>query len=185
MATLDKIKDLGVICLWEGSLDGVNVFCLNKLLYHLGARCCKAAGQWKKDLTYYVVQGEEEHDTDEFDVLMFFLDRNKTSTSQDPIVFNHRQSILFDLYFALAIQFLLDEDSDPCLFPEFHASVQGKKKGDALDSKAATLWAKIYQRMMKIVNSFPGKYAYVFYLYFNYASNYFFIYRQSSYLQRF
>ena len=69
---------------------------------------------------------------------------------------------LFDLYFALAIQFLLDKDSDPFLFPEFHASVQGKKKGDALDSKAATLWAKIYQRMMKIVNSFPGKYAYVF-----------------------
>ena len=109
MATLEEIKALAVICLWEGSADGINLFCLNKLLYHLGMRCCEAAGQWKKDLTYFVVQGVDEHDTDEFGVLMCFLDINKMSTSQDPVVFNHRLSILYGLYFALAIQFLLDK----------------------------------------------------------------------------
>ena len=45
----------------------------------------------------------------------------------------------------------------PCVYPEFHAAVQGKKAGDSLDSKAATLWMQIYKRMAKIVDSFPGE----------------------------
>ena len=48
MATLDEVKTLAVICLWADTTEGVSLFCLNKLLFHLGARCCKAADQWEK-----------------------------------------------------------------------------------------------------------------------------------------
>ena len=157
MATEDEQRGLAAICLWNGTIEGINFFCLNKLLLHLGARCCEAAGQWKKDLRYHVIRSDQEWETDEFDVLQFYLDRNKTSTNGQPVIFNHRKTILLDLYFALALQFLLDENDDPCVYPEFHAAVQGKKAGDSLDSKAATLWTQIYKRMAKIVDSFPGK----------------------------
>ena len=113
------------------------IFRLNKLLLHLGARCCEAAGQWKKDLTYRAIKSDQEWETDKFDVLQFYLDRNKTSTNGQPVIFNHRKTILLDLYFALAMQFLLDEKDDPCVYPDFHAAVQGKKSGDSLDSKVS------------------------------------------------
>ena len=127
----------------------------------MGARTCEAASQRIKDLTYYVVQ----EGTEEFDVLEFYLDRNKTSTSQNPVVFNHRKGILFNLYFALGAYFLLAEDSEEMLFPEFYASIQGKTKGDALDLKASNLWSKLYTRMMKIVNDFEGKYMFIYLLF--------------------
>ena len=157
MATDEEISGLGAVCLWNGTLDGLNFFLLNKLILQLGARTCEAASQRIKDLTYHVVQ----EGTEEFDVLEFYLDRNKTSTSQNPVVFNHRKGILFDLYFALGTYFLLADDGDEMLFPEFYESIKGKNKGDALDSKASNMWTKLYTRMMKIVNDFEGKYIFI------------------------
>ena len=141
MASDEEISGLGAVCLWNGTLDALIFFLLNKLILQLGARTCKAASQRIKDLTY--------------------LDQNKTSTSQNPVVFNHRKGILFDLYFALGTYFLLADDGDEMLFPEFYESIKGKNKGDDLDSKESNMWTKLYTRMMKIVNEFEGKYIFI------------------------
>ena len=65
----------------------------------------------------------------------------------------------------LGAYFLLAEDSEEMLFPEFYASIQGKTKGDALDSKASNILSKLYTRMMKIVNDFEGKYMFIYLLF--------------------
>ena len=80
-------------------------FSLNKLLYQLADCCCEAANQLKCQLGYKTIRTS----TETYDVLQFNLDRNKTDTNQNPVVYNHRGSVLFDMYFGLALKFLLDE----------------------------------------------------------------------------
>ena len=154
-ASDDEIRALAALCLWEGSAEGVNFFSLNKLLHQLAARCCEAANQLKCQIDYETIRTS----TETYDVLQFNLDRNKTNTQQNPVVYNHRGSILFDLYFGLSIQFLLDENDEEFLFKDFHDSIRGKKgREDLLDSKASSLWAKLFKKMQSLIDNYPGKF---------------------------
>ena len=153
LATSEEVRALGALCFWEGTKEGIDFFSLNKCLYHLSARCCEAAGQLKKNLTYKELQ----ESTHKFAVLQFLLDRHKTDVKQRPVVFIHRGGVLEDFYFGLAAQLLLDENTSPYLFPEFYKTVETKRAGDSIDSKSSSLWSQLYGKLMDLARSIPGK----------------------------
>ena len=123
MASDNKIRALAALCLW-GDLQKVSCFSVNKLLRQLAAQCCKAVNQLKCQLDYETIRTS----TETYDVLQLNLDWNKTNTQQNPVVYNHSGSILFDLYFGLALQFLLDENDEKNYIRIFTIQLEGKKE---------------------------------------------------------
>ena len=94
------------------------------------------------------------------DVIKLHLNRNKTSTMQDPLVYNDRDTVANDLYFALFMVLSLDQKSEKYIFPEFAKSTS-KAGSNEYKSKAATLWGKYYEKVASMMKSFPGKYLFI------------------------
>ena len=112
-----EIEALAIFCLWSGNERGIAFFAFNKLIYHLVARSCEGAGQWKKDVSVEVRSGETNT---EYNVLQFKLDRNKTKTVQYPLVYAHKNNLLWDAYFALAIHLAVDTSKSNKSFRDFY-----------------------------------------------------------------
>ena len=45
--TTKEQETLAAVCFWEKNVKGANFFALNKMHYHLVARCCEASAQKK------------------------------------------------------------------------------------------------------------------------------------------
>ena len=96
MASDEEVESLASLCIWHGSERGIAFFAFNKLMYHLIARCCESAGIWKSDMGILKVASQLETNQ----LLHFDLTRTKTNTIQNPVVYCHKTSVLWDLYFA-------------------------------------------------------------------------------------
>ena len=148
-ASEKELKALAVACIWEGSPKSAAFFSLNKMLYHLVARCCEAAQQRKSTLK--VVTKEEGNLV--YSCLCFHVDRHKTSSSQDLQVYSHKSSYLMCVYFALAYQLVIGQGENDYLFPEY-ASKLGSNHSNKIDSKTSTLFNEYY----KILAQFSTQY---------------------------
>ena len=108
-------------------------------MYHLIARCCEAAGLWKNDID--TMKKTTQLETDE--VLIFDLTRTKTSTTQKPVIYSHRTSMLWDVYFALGVHLVMESFPQEQLFPKFFNRLNKSNwngKGSSNESKATKLW---------------------------------------------
>ena len=47
MARDYEVNSLAAICLWVRDQRSLNFFAFNRITYHLVARCCEGAAQWK------------------------------------------------------------------------------------------------------------------------------------------
>lgn len=148
VATVQEQKMLAVVCLWDGSYKNADFFAMNKMLYHLVARCCEAAQQKKSTIT--VVQRTEGFTT--YNCLSFPVDRHKTSTKQQVQVFPHKTSCLMCLYFSLCYKLVLDDGKSDFLFPEFASKLTSND--NKIDSKAAAL----FNEYIKSIKSVSEKY---------------------------
>ena len=113
MATDDQVSALAAICLWQGTFRCINFFSINKCLYHLVARCCEASAL-RKDQIKTQIRSEGNQT---YHVLQFHLERHKTMTDQHPLVYPHKDNMLWDLYFGVALQIINGNTSEDYLFP--------------------------------------------------------------------
>ena len=47
----EEVESLAFLCIWHGTDKGISFFAFNKLIYHLIAKCCESAGQWKNEIS--------------------------------------------------------------------------------------------------------------------------------------
>ena len=120
MADDEEVETLATLCLWQGTERGVTFFAFNKLMYHLIARCCESASQWKSDIS--VVNRNSRLETN--NVLKFDLTRSKTKTIQDPVVYAHKNKLLWDVYFALGMHLAMESQPQRQLFPDFFKTLK-------------------------------------------------------------
>jgi len=149
LATEQEQELLAVACLWERSYKCADFFAMNKMLYHLVARCCEAAQQKKSNLS--VVEKSEGFRT--YKCLSVPVDRHKTSTKQQLQIFPHKTSCLMCFYFSLAYKMVLDNGTSDYLFPEF-AKKLGNSNENKIDSKASGL----FNEYLKYIQGISEKY---------------------------
>ena len=152
MAGYEQVNALAAICIWAGDHSSVAFFAFNKMLYHLVARCCEASILSKHEVTT-VRRSENGHI---FDILMFNLERHKTGSHQKPVMYPHRDEMLWDAYFGMAIHLVTDQTTGPYLFPTFQLKCVNKKNKKT-ESKSSSLWNHYYDMMMKLTEVYPGK----------------------------
>ena len=124
-------------------------------MYHLIARCCESASQWKSDIS--VVNRNSRLETN--NVLKFDLTRSKTKTIQDPVVYAHKNKLLWDLYFALGMHLAMESQPQRQLFPDFFKTLTKVKwngKGDSHESKATNLWNRYHKEMLHLSEHYKG-----------------------------
>ena len=126
LATEQEQELLAVACLWERTYKCADFFAMNKMLYHLVARCCEAAQQKSEGFRTYKC-------------LRVPVDRHKTSTKQRLQIFPHKTSCLMCFYFSLAYKRVLDNGKSDYHFPEF-AKKLGNSSENKIDSKASGLF---------------------------------------------
>ena len=148
-ATDQELEVLSVVCIWDGTPRSADFFALNKMLFHLVARCCEASCQ-KKSLIKIMNKNEGVL---KYPVLCFHVERHKTSSSQNIQVFPHKTSPLMCLYFSLAYKLVLDNGEDDHLFPEY-AKKLGSDDSSKIDSKTAAFFNEYY----KYISSCSKKY---------------------------
>ena len=156
MADDEEVEALASLCIWHGSERGIAFFAFNKLMYHLIARCCEVSGFWKSEMS--VLKKKSQLETNS--LLQFDLTRTKTRTTQTPIVYAHKTSFLWDLYFALGMHLALESKQEGMLFPEFFkklSSTKLKGKGDSNDSKSSKLWIHYYQEILELAKLYERK----------------------------
>ena len=134
-ATDQELEVLSVVCIWDGTPRSADFFALNKMLFHLVARCCEASCQ-KKSLIKIMNKNEGVL---KYPVLCFHVERHKTSSSQNIQVFPHKTFPLMCLYFSLAYKLVLDNVEDDHLFPEY-AKKLGSDDSNKIDSKTAAFF---------------------------------------------
>ena len=118
-----EVISLALLCLWHGSERGIAFFAFNKMMYHLVTRCCESAGLWKKEIQ--VVNKTSRLLTNS--ILEFDLTRTKTKTSQQSVVYPHKNNFLWDLYFGLGLHFAVESDPKDTLFPNFFKKLSKEK----------------------------------------------------------
>ena len=148
-ASENEQKLLSLACIFDGTPKSALFFCMNKMLFHLVARCCEAAQQKKSSLK--VINRTEGNMT--YPCICFHVERHKTATMQDMQVFTHKSSYLMCLYFSLAYQMVLDEGDDDSLFPEF-ATKLGNDGDNKIDSKTSNLFNDYYKQLVVLSNKF-------------------------------
>ena len=142
---VEEQKALAVVCLWEGTSKAADFFALNKMLYHLVARCCEASAQKKSKLNLFI----KEEDNRKIPCLAFNVERHKTSHFQDILVFCHKSSFLQCLYFSLAYKLVMDSGVYDYLFPDY-ADRLGKKDSNKIDSRTGGLFSEYYKTLTSI-----------------------------------
>ena len=126
-------------------MKGANFFALNKMLYHLVARCCEASAQIKSQLKVKIL-----HESNiDIPCLAFFVDRHKTSTTQHIQVFPHKKSFLMCLHFALAYKLVLDNGEDDFLFPDYAKRLKYDNT-NKIDSKTSNIFSDYYQNLVSV-----------------------------------
>ena len=122
-------------------------------MYQLAARTYKVSDLKVFDIiTENFVQQNMRND-----VIKLHLNCNKTSTVQDPLVYNNHDTVANDLYFAFFMVLVLDQKLEKYIFPEFARSTS-KTGSNEYESKAATIWGKYYEKVTSMVKNIPGKY---------------------------
>ena len=145
-ATDKEHKLLAVACMWANDKKFANFFLLNKVLYHLVARCCEGAQQRKSTIS--IAYNEEEYVT--YPVVSFDVERYKTHTTQKLQVFPHRSSFLMDIYFAMAYYLVLDNGEDDAFFPAFYGKIS-KSGSNKIDSKTSNMFNEYYKVRLSCV----------------------------------
>ena len=157
MADEQEVISLASLCLWHGSERGIAFFAFNKMMYHLVTRCCESAGLWKKEIK--VVKKTSRLLTNS--ILEFDLTRTKTKTSQQSVVYPHKNNFLWDLYFGLGLHFAVESDPKETLFPNFFKKLSKEKnlkKGDNHKSKATELWNQYHKELIDLSDKYKGKF---------------------------
>ena len=94
-------------------------------------------------------------------ILKFDLTRTKTKTTQEPVVYAHRNKFLWDLYFAFGMHFAIESNPQAMLFPDFFKQVStsnSKKKKTSIDSKSSTLWLRYEKEITNIAKNYEGRF---------------------------
>ena len=147
--SVEEQKALAVVCIWEGTSRAADFFALNKMLYHLVARCCEASAQKKSKLNIFI----KEEGNRKIPCLAFNVERHKTSHFQDILVFSHKSTFLQCLYFSLAYKLVMDSGDFDYFFPDY-ADRLGKDESNKIDSRTGNLFSDYY----KILTSLSQKY---------------------------
>ena len=153
MASNEEIEALAIICFWLASERGITFFAFNKMMYHLCAKCCKGAYQSKCDIK--VIDYPQQNMKN--DILQFRLDRHKTNVLQNPIIFAHKDNMLWDAYFSIAIHLILESNPTEKLFPDFwEKTFSSKKDGkkDKFEVKSSQLWKHYFREISSLSRAF-------------------------------
>ena len=118
-------------------------------MYHLVARCCEGACQWKKSIK---TQRKTENNV-EFDILTFEVNRHKTQSMGKHAVYPHRDKMLWDAYFGLAIQLITDTEEHEHLFHDFAKKNLSTTKNK--DSNSSALWSHYFSEIKKVTQKYP------------------------------
>ena len=153
-ATEDKMMAIAVLCFWEGTLEGIDFFALNKCMYNLAARTCEVLDLKTSDITVKNIK----QDNNNYDIIRLLLNRNKTTTVQNPQIFAHRDTVVGDVYFGLFAKLALCQKVEKHLFLEFAKSTMvagGREQG--YKSKASNVWSKYYDKVTRLLKKITGK----------------------------
>ena len=148
-ATIKEIELLSLCCILEGSTKFADFFALNRSLYHLVARCCEASAMKKSTLTVKQVYD----DLVTYNCIMVPVERNKTQTRQELIVYSHKCSYKLCAYFGLAYKLALDNGYEDALFPKFYKSLK-KEESIQIESNASAVFSKYYSELVALANNF-------------------------------
>ena len=155
-ASNQDVEALASLCIWQGTERGISFLTLNKILYHLVARCCEGAGLWKQHVT--VVKKKMKNGTN--NVLCFLVNRHKNNNIQNPCVYCHIDSLLWDVYFSLGIHLMIQTSPNGHIFPDFFnklGKVAENSDKDSNDSKSSALWNRYYKETMKFMDDYKGE----------------------------
>ena len=136
-------------CIWSGSSDMADFFSFNKFLFHLVARCCEASAMKKSTLAIKEVYDELVT----YNCLMVPVERNKTQTRQELIVYSHKCGYKLCAYFGLAYKLVLDDGQTDELFPRFYSSLK-KVESIQIESNTSAVFSKYYANLVKLANDF-------------------------------
>ena len=93
-------------------------------------------------------------------ILLFDLTRTKTKSTQQSVVYPHKNNFLWDLYFALGMHLAVESKPDGMLFPQFFKKLNKTNsvgKGDSHDSKATELWNQYHKEIIELSKMYEGK----------------------------
>ena len=146
MATEDERAALATMCLWQGDVKSAKLFAMSTLMYHLVARSIEASSLRKSRLK----KRQQEEMGNKYDILEIDLERTKTNTPTAPhFLYPHRDTLVFDAYFALAYILVMDERTDrDFIFPDFADKIT-TSEGD-INSKTANLFNSYAEWMSEL-----------------------------------
>lgn len=148
-ATHKELEMLSMCCIWSGTSEMADFFSFNKFLFHLVARCCEASAMKKSTLTVKQVYD----DLVTYNCIMVPVERNKTQTRQELIVYSHKCSYKLCAYFGLAYKLALDNGYEDALFPKFYKSLK-KEESIQIESNASAVFSKYYSELVALANNF-------------------------------
>ena len=124
-------------------------FAFNKFLFHLVARCCEASALKKSAL----VVKDVNDGLVTYNCLSVPVERYKTQTRQELVVYTHKTSYKLCAYFGLAYKLVLDNGQSDELFPKFYSSLK-KEDTIKIESNASGVFSKYYAELVKLANDF-------------------------------
>ena len=116
MATEEERAEVSKMCLWVSDAKSAKLFSMSTLMFHLCARSIEAASLRKSRLCIKLKEeGGRKHS-----ILGIDMERTKTQTSMyTHLLYRHRDTLLFDSYFAIAYVFLLDNSGNDFILSDF------------------------------------------------------------------
>ena len=136
MASEEEREAMAAMCIWVGDTKAAKLFSMSTLMYHLVARSIEAASLRKSRIG--LVRKEESGN--KYSILNIGMERTKTETSMNPhLLYPHRDTLLFDSYFAIAYVLIMDSKSaNDFIFPDFADKIHNGSKD--INSKTANLF---------------------------------------------
>jgi len=128
-------------------------FALNKLLFHCVARCCEASALKKS--TIDIKEIHEELVT--YNCINLPVDRTKTGTYQDLVLYAHKDNFLHCAYFGLAYKLVLDNGLEDALFPQFFGLLT-EADTTKVDSRSSKLYSKYLDELGVVAAEYDPEY---------------------------
>lgn len=152
-ASHEELQLLSLCCVWSGNTEMADFFALNKLLFHLVARCCEASALKKS----YLSVKEIHEDNITYKCLSIPVERNKTYTTQELMVYTHKTNYHSCAYFALAYKLVIDNGHFDELFPKFFNSL--KREGNIkIESNASSVFSRYYAELIKLASHYDDEF---------------------------
>ena len=153
-ASEDDRRALGAISIWNGDLESAEFHLFMTLAYQSAGRGGEVSSV--KFEKFHTIQVKEQ--CREYAAMELELFRPKTSQIDMYSMYPDRNSIIFDIYFAMGYFLILSQHSSPYLLPNFAENLRIKDNGRIDSTKVSTYFTTAIQKIYKVAGRYIDDY---------------------------